>query len=504
MGKAVPILGSLSVLLALLLSCMNLQHGNLNQDEGWYLYAAKMVSEGHKPYADFAFTQGPVLPQVYAALFPIVGKFGVAGGRAITTVFGLLAAGFAGLLAFRTSEKRWVALIAVVLLIAGNVYQSYFTTVVKTYGLTAFFLMAGFYLLTLRNKAALVVGGALLALAAGTRLSAGIVLPITGVWLIFQTERKLDWLWFGIGGGVMLLAVYAPPFFQSSEQAHFGLLGYHAGRDPGGLGALLTLKVGFISRFVQAYFIFTLLTLAALIFRPLEKQRNPTAALLWCCGIGISLVHGIAAFPYDDYQAIAYPVLATAVMLTILPRIGNPWVVPSLSFLLLASIAAAFSSPINQDWFVRGRDRIWWQFKEQSDLALLRDAAEIVKQHSPEGSELLTQDTYLAIEANRSVPRGMEMGPFSYYPDMPTEQAEKMHLLNRDLLFQTLETSTAPVAAFSGYGLAIESPAITEISPAERASFSSVLESRFDLLQKIPYFGQAHTELIMLKRREAE
>ena len=499
MNKGLPIIGTLAVLLALFLSLMNLKHGNLNQDEGWYLYAAKMVSEGHKPYADFAFTQGPVLPQIYSALFPIIGKFGVAGGRAITTVFGLLAAGFAGLLAFRTSEKKWVALVAVFLLIAGNVYQSYFTTVVKTYGVCAFFLMSGFYLLTLRNKVALIIGGALLALAAGTRLSAGIVLPITGIWLILQKDRKLDWLWFGVGGGLMLLAIYAPPFFQLSEQVHFGLLGYHVGRDPGGLGKILTLKIGFISRFVQAYLIFTLLTLAALIFQPLGKKLNPTAGLLWLCGIGISLVHGIAAFPYDDYQAIAYPVLAAAVVLTVLPKIGNDWVMPSLSFLLLASVATAFSSPINQDWFVRGRDRIWWQFKEKSDLELLRDAAEIVKQNSPEDSVLLTQDTYLAIEANRSVPRGMEMGPFSYYPEMSTEQAKKLHLLNRELLFQTLEKSDAPIAAFSGYGLAIESPAIAEISEAERKKLSDIVEYRFDLIDEIPHFGQAHTSLKLYK-----
>ncbi|QBG47505.1 hypothetical protein EGM51_08920 [Verrucomicrobia bacterium S94] len=495
MGKAVPILGGLSVLLALLLSCMNLIHGNLNQDEGWYLYAAKMVFEGQRPYADFAFTQGPVLPKVYGALFPVIEKSGVVGGRLITMMFGLSAAGFAGLLAFRISEKRGVAWIAVFLLIACNVYQSYFTTVVKTYGLTVFFLMAGFYLLSFRNRMALIFGGALLSLAAGTRLSAGIVLPITGIWLIFQKERKLDWLWFGIGGGVMLLAVYAPLFFQSPEQAHFGLLGYHTGRDPGGIGTILTLKVGFISRFVQAYLIFTLLTLAVLVFQPLEKKLEPTAVLLWSCGIGISLVHGLAAFPYDDYQAIAYPILAAAAVLTVLPRIEPRWVVPSLSFLLLASIATAFSSPINQEWFVRGRDRIWWKFKEKSDLELLRDAAEIVKRHSPEESVLLTQDTYLAIEAGRSVPHGMEMGPFSYYPDMPTEQAEKLHLLNRDLLLHLLETSSAPVAAFSGYGLSIESPAIAEVGEAERKAFFNLVEMRYQLLDEFPDFGQAHTTL---------
>ncbi|MDF7825671.1 hypothetical protein P4B35_16710 [Pontiellaceae bacterium B12227] len=504
MNKSVPIIGSLALILALFLNVMNLRHGNLNQDEGWYLYAAKMVSEGHAPYKDFAYTQGPVFPHVYSALFPIIGTFGVAGGRAITSVFGLLAALFAGLLVFRTSEKRGMALVAVFLLIACNVYQSYFTTVVKTYALCAFFLMSGFYLLTLRNKVALIVGGALLALAAGTRLSAGIVLPITGIWLIFQKERKLDWLWFGIGGGLMLLAVYLPSFIAAPEQAHFGLLGYHAGRDPGGLGKLLTLKVGFVSRFVQAYLIFTFLTLAALCFQRLEGKGNPFVLLLWLCGIGISAVHGIAAFPYDDYQVIAYPILAAALVLTVLPMIGNKWQVPALAFLFLASVASSFSSSINQDWFVRGRDRIWWQFKEQSDLALLREAAGIVKQNSPEGSELLTQDTYLAIEANRSVPRGMEMGPFCYYPDMSTDQAKKYHLLNRAMLVEVLETTTAPVAAFSGYGLSIESPAIAEVSNHDLIALKKALAMRYSQLAELPHFGQAHTVLDLLKLKESE
>ncbi|MEI6892283.1 MAG: hypothetical protein V5783_08940 [Pontiella sp.] len=500
----IPILGSLALALAVFLSYMNLQHGNLNQDEGWYLYAAKMVSQGHAPYKDFAFTQGPVLPHIYGALFPIIGKNGVAGGRLITTVLGLLAAIFAGLTVAKNSSHKSVAWIAVFLLIAGNVYQSYFTTVVKTYALCAFFLMAGFYLLSFRQKVWLIGGGALLALAAGTRLSAGIVLPLTGIWLLFQHDRKLDWLWFGIGGGGMLLAIYLPPFITAPEQAHFGLLGYHAGRDSGGLGPLLTLKVGFISRFVQAYLLFTFLTLAALCFKRVEKKISAYALLLWLCGIGISLVHGIAAFPYDDYQVIAYPILVAALVMTLLPMIGEKWQVPALSFLFLVTMAASFSSPINQDWLVRGRDRVWWQFKEKSDLALLREAAEIVKQNSPEGSELLTQDTYLAIESNRSVPRGMEMGPFCYYPDMPTDQARKLHLLNRELLLKTLETSTAPIAAFSGYGLAIESPSIARVSDTDRYPMTEVLNSRYAPLAEFANFGQAHTELSILKLKESK
>jgi hypothetical protein len=45
--------------------------GGLNQDEGWYLYAAQLVRDGRMPYRDFFFTQGPLMPVVYSFLVPV-------------------------------------------------------------------------------------------------------------------------------------------------------------------------------------------------------------------------------------------------------------------------------------------------------------------------------------------------------------------------------------------------------------------------------------------------
>jgi hypothetical protein len=491
--------------LAVLLASLNLVHGNLNQDEGWYLYAAKMVNEGARPYADFAFTQGPVLPYAYGVLYPVIDVLGVAGGRLLTAWFGVLAGILAAGTAARMTERnKGFAFAAVLLLVCGNVYQSYFTTIVKTYGLCAFLLMGGFFTLTFRRWYGPVLAGVLMALAAGTRLSAGIVLPITGIWLIGQRERRLDWLWFGMGGGITLIAVFAPFFISAFEQTSFGLFGYHAGRNPGGMKALLVLKMGFISRFVQGYFVFTGLLLATICWHPRQYDRKSGMHLMWISGIGISLVHFAAAFPYDDYQAIAYPVLAVALVVCLIPNMDEAWLTRVLSFLFLVSVAAAFSSPINQDWFVRGRDRIWWEFKEKSDLALLHDASDIVRTHSPEGSTLLTQDIYLAVEADRRVPAGMEMGPFSYYPDMPRERAEKLHLLNRDMLLETLSSAETPLAAFSGYGLAIESPSITAVGEADTVIFRKHLEQGYEIIASFAHFGQAHTTLEILRRRDSE
>lgn len=491
--------------LAIALAALNLVHGNLNQDEGWYLYAAKMVQGGAVPYVDFVFTQGPLLPWVYAMFYPLVDLWGVAGGRLITTVFGLFAGLLAAATAWRVSKKnQGIAFVVVLLLVSCNVYQSYFTTVVKTYALCSFFLMAGFFAISFKSRTGAWLAGGLLALAAGTRLSAGIVLPIAGVWLILQRDRRFGWLWFGIGGGLTLLAVFGPFLFSAFEQTHFGLLGYHAGRDPGELGKQLVLKAGFVSRFVQAYFIFVILVLAMCCGWAKEGWRNPSAILLGLCGAGISLVHLFAAFPYDDYQAIAYPILAVAVVVFLVPKLTEKQIAPALSMLLLLSVAAAFSSPINQDWFVRGRDRIWWQFKERSDLQQLRAAAEYIRQNSPSGSVLLTQDTYLAVESGRAVPPGMEMGPFCYYPNLSRTQAEKLNLLNQERLTETLEQSDAPLAAFSGYGLAIESPAIARVSDADTLIFEQLLDRRYEATEEFEHFGQAHTLLSIFRKRDSE
>lgn len=98
-------ISSAAIGLSLLLSAANLLLGNLNQDEGWYLYAAGQVAAGKMLYRDFMFTQGPGLPVVYGLLFPVIGKFGVAGGRLITALLGLGSAGCAAWLAGRDRKS---------------------------------------------------------------------------------------------------------------------------------------------------------------------------------------------------------------------------------------------------------------------------------------------------------------------------------------------------------------------------------------------------------------
>ena len=212
--------GAIAVSVAL--CALNLFRGEVNQDEGWYLYAARLISQGKMPYVDFACTQGPVLPFVYVLVQPLVDHWGLVAGRLFTAFFGLLCSFAAAWLAARLAppgNRRFAALAAFCL--AGiNVYQSYFFTIVKTYALAGLLITMGFVLLSFmhsrRGTAAVFFSGVLIALAAGTRISAGIVLPIVFIWLFvmgvkysrsvalrglqFEARQlRYVWLWFGIG-----------------------------------------------------------------------------------------------------------------------------------------------------------------------------------------------------------------------------------------------------------------------------------------------------------------
>lgn len=530
----------LAVALSVMLGTANLFLGSLNQDEGWYLYAAKQIAGCKVLYRDFMFTQGPALPYVYGIFFPVIEKLGVEGGRMITALFGLAAAGCAAWLADRSVSKkhRKAAALCAFILTGVNVYQSYFTVIVKTYALCAFFLTAGFVALSYTNRrrgaTAAFWGGFLLALAACTRLSAGIALPVAGLWLLWNRKKvfPLSWVSFGLGGGFILLLGLGTFFLLAPENTEFALFGYHAGREPGSLMQLLALKAGFISRFVQAYFVFTtglLLTFAlkrlhwpirergfeemTLDSRPklIEMMREANAprspfersfiSLLWFSGMLITLVHFLAPFPYDDYQVIVYPLLAAALSVTLAPHCPERQQIRAVFAVLLISTAAAVSSPLNQDWLTRGRDRIWWKFKETPDLALLQKTGSEIREKLGADGLLLTQDTYLAIEAGARVPHGMEMGPFSYYPDMPRAQAEKLNLLNEEMLIEILMQARAPVAAFSGYGLTIRSPQIAELAANDREKLRSALGANYKKTAEIPNFGQAFTPLEVFERK---
>ncbi len=521
---------SASVLTALALYAFSALYGNLNQDEGWYLYAARCVADGLHPYRDFFYTQAPLMPWVYGGFEGVWGGFGVLGGRVFTAVFGLLASLCVGAMAARAvpRERALEAGTVAFALVACNLYHAYFTTIPKTYALASFFLCAGFLTLTFcffrrrtshsgMSRMWALPAGFLIALAAGTRLSLGAVLPVTTLGLLFTCRRSGSaFFWFALGGVIGLLALFAPLWLSVRDQFVFSQT-FHAARS--GYEFDLFLVAGSLSRLARAYLthcvILAALGASLLIYgrriKPAFCEEQDGYAyhggiwpMLWFVAFAaVFAVHIASPHPYDDYQVpvmglLAAPLAAWAVNALDQRRDRLLLVVGTLAAVTLGSA----SSPLLQEWFTEGHDRFWALKKESPDIRELQSAAREVRALAGDEQTLLTQDLYLAVAAGMQVPRGMEMGPFGYFPDLSDEDAARYHVLNRAGLEELLASAPCRVAAFSGYGLAIRAPVMDRVPHSDYQRLMALVSRNYDFVREIENFGQNNTLLQILKRRE--
>ncbi len=503
---------------ALGLAGFALVFGNLNHDEGWYLYAAQRVHEQIWPYRDFFFTQGPVMPVVYGALADLWSPFGIVGGRLMTLFFGVLGALMTALLAYRLAgkERGGVAALVAFSLVACNLYHVYFTTIPKTYGLAFLLIMSGYACLTMpmltdsRKQQLLgaLAGGFLLALAAGTRLSMGLLLAVTGcAFLITWRKTQLSFFWFGLGGAIGLALVYGPPLIFAHENFIFAQT-FHTARS----GHDLLFMAGSVSRSVRFYLpVFALLgaIISLYLMRRNSEEKADTMLSAWplvwvCSGLAVFLFQLLSPYPYDDYQVPIMGLFAAAAAVWTAQALPLQRLGPSCFALCLFSWLSAFGSPLLQEWMVIGQDRFWVIKKETTDLQRLKQVAHMVRTYAKDDPYLLTQDAYLAVEAGKKVPPGFEMGPFSYFPELTDAEALRYHVLNKGRLQSVLKQAPTQVAALSGYAFAVRSPIMDEVPVEDQVLFDALIAERYDLLEQIPHFGQNYTPLRLYIRHAAE
>ena len=479
--------------------------GGLNQDEGWYLYAANLVAEGKMPYRDFFYTQGPMLPIVYSAFTWIWKSFGILGARVFTLAIGVFGILLAAALARRLAPdgRRGEAAIATLLLLGSNLYHVYYVTIPKTYALAALFVMAGFLFIDLaqdawkRSRGGFLwsfVSGLSLAFASGTRISLGVILCVVGTFLLVAAVRghhRRVFAGFVAGGFAGLALVYGP--FLVSAGAREGLVfaqAFHAAR--GGGEHDITWIVGSLSRLVRWYLpVFVVFGLGYFSLGPshrLDQKCMSTVVsrtpwMVFVSFLIVLMVQMLAPFPYEDYQVPVMGLLAVFAVVTLMCVSEKP----QLLLVLGMTWALSFGSPLLEKWSTNGQDRFWSLKKEKCELAQLRDVAKRIEALDPGGKELFTQDIYLAIETNRRVPKGFEMGPFAVMSDTDITNA--------------IQTTDCPVAALSGYCFAVEMPAGKERPARDQVRYWEMLKVRYSLADREEAFGQGATPLLILKRK---
>lgn len=470
--------------------------GALNQDEGWYLYAARQMMEGFIPHKDFFFTQGKLMPAVYACFGWAWSFAGILGGRLFTALLAFLAI----CIASRTTKvsltsitERKMGQLACIAFLGVNLWYTYFTTIPKTYALCSLGIAGALWALSqirqsdnkLPNFFA-VLAGVVLALLVDIRFSMGVLLPIVLAWLFWNRQQigPKTWIWFSVAASVTIALLMLPELLFWRE-AFLEAQAFHAAREPlGMMGA-----IGCLARVMRfnSLLCFVLILLGwGWITRQFvtshEHTLRDTFPLLWG-GMAIALmaVHLLAPVPYDDYWvpamlplAMASAVLMQRLSLGILQTHGGA----VLLFVALALTVCA--SPIAQDWLVAGHDRFWVQKKAKPDLFILRDVARQVRAEAARLGEdtLWTQDTYLAVEAGLRVPTGLEMGPFS------KPQAFK---------------PTSKLAVWSGYTYALSFPSLAP-DPMRDTKIDSLRAAYGRILLTETFFGQGGTQLFVAER----
>ena len=204
------------------------------KDEGFYMLASELVSQGATPYLDFFYPQMPLLPYVYGAWMKFFG-FSWVSARLFSA---LLTAAIGTLIYVLVREKSSPAFGALsVLLFASCCFVFPWFLTVQTYALSVFLLLGAYYLFeraTEKSSSALLAfSGLAFGLSIDVRLFFGGLLPIFLYGLArngtsFRVFCK-DSLIFCIGMGIALLPnLYF--LLAHFDNYFFNNLGYHMDR----------------------------------------------------------------------------------------------------------------------------------------------------------------------------------------------------------------------------------------------------------------------------------
>ena len=353
------------------------ERAEMNADEGWYLYAARAISMGQIPYLEFSFFQAPVYPRVMAGLVDS-GPGVVIAARWWSWVMLLVATGVTALAARRIAGPTGaaVAMISVGLhpLVVGTAILA------KPYALTLLLMSTGLFLLLGKQGKSLrmVLGFVLLTLAAGTRIS---LFAFTVPLVLAQRGRNAIFAVVGVACGSLLLmpSLQVVPVSVLWEQ----LVAFHVAD-----GGQFLQRLAWVIHIFTVWFVF---------WCGFWRGRSPIPGLKVACLLGV-VAHGVPAQLHVEHLVVLAPPMAlllTACWAHTLTRM-KPLVLGFAVMLVSVGSAARF---VHLD----------------SDTSTVEQNMEIgrwLQSKVPEGQAILTKQVALAVEADRDVVEGLEMGRF--------------------------------------------------------------------------------------------
>lgn len=422
----------------------------VNLDEGWYLGAAKLVYAGKALYRDFAYTQTPLLPYLYGLLQPVFG-LGLYQGRFLTVLLGLTAWLLSAVSAYRIGG--WRAGVCCLALLATSFFAATQYTYTATYALTAC-LMAAAIDISLRPwpERRRTIGAALLmSLAVTVRLSTIVALPLFLFYLVLRSQQRVSMLiWALLTMLATLGFILGSHWLLSGDLMIYDIWGFHLDR---------ILRTRWQIRKIRLRALTTALDFAVPLFlggwgacwmvRRLIRQgwHDTTTQALFIAGAltaiagALFVAHIVPRTTDSYYNSLQLPMLCTAggIVLSLLykrfegRRLIHLW---PITLILFNGLTQGYAT-----W----RDGAL-TFPPQNQIAIVRQAAQIISRYTTPTATLLSFNQHLALEAKRTTPPGYEMAIFSYRPTWSREEAQAYKVINNDLLFADLAANQGAVA----------------------------------------------------------
>ncbi|MDZ4784999.1 MAG: hypothetical protein SGJ02_02870 [bacterium] len=279
-------------------------------DEGFYVLASKLVSNGNYPYLDFFYPQMPLLPYVYAIgnwiFYPLAKLLSSSQGSLIwesSRLFSsFLAAILSTLLFYRLNSRYGIywAVFGTFIFNSSTLTFAWFVTS-KTFTLSTLLLFSTYLLTTskLENKNKYLIAGVLFGLSVDVRFFFIGLMP-----LFLLGKKKSEIIGFISGTLIALLPVFYLAF-KDFEVFWFNNLGYHMIRSSRNFESALQAKITIarivtglrdtqqFSGFQFPFFIWICILSATICF---IKKEIPTLALLI-----IALLFAINITPTPSY-----------------------------------------------------------------------------------------------------------------------------------------------------------------------------------------------------------
>lgn len=488
----------------IIISLYFIYNGQPNSDEGFYLYASKLIYSNKNLYSDFAFTQMPLLPYFYGLFLNLFG-YSLLSGRFISFALSIVGLIISSLLIRRFSGFSGVILS--ILFYCAYLPGMYFNVIVKTYSLLSLIMIGTIFVLFEIDKSPKLSSFVIILslLSVSVRLSALPFALIIILYTVYKVWTRVHWFYILAPVGIWCLLLMNI-LIMDPQSSYWNLFKYHM--EPGKTDLLSIGWFSFVSDrfwkickiFITNYGLLLLVPGIALWVIRIKNKHSGLVAIPFSDNtidiivsafaiLGYMVMHTISGRFFEEYMVPAIVTIIPLAVIIINKQLNSSHYSPQYKvFLLLSSIifpVVVFLNGIKMD-------RISYinTCPHLESVRRIDKVGEIIKNNTSMADKVFTLEyLFTVINSDREVLPGLEMAQFSF-TEFDTELAKRYHLVNKQMLFDYFYNKMAKILVFSESNQRVF---------GNESSASEFLSDNYELIYTDNDFGQRCSPVFVYK-----